>query len=698
MKTPKFALLVLSLLLGLSLNAGAADTAVIFSTTATSTSGDLDLSVGSNYSPSITPTSATATDLKFVGPYSTTTFTINGATLDYGTLNDLDATDVLTLTNTSATAGTIELSSVANSVAPSSKDLLYVASGASLTIASGTGTTTLEAMNSGNIDNAGTLTISGPITGLHSTTAMTFTGSGTTVLSGGAGGVTLVIDAGTVATEGSSTSQAITGSVTVNGGTLDNLYRLTGAVTFNGGTIAGAGIITGSGASLTVNSTMTLSGANGYEGTTTIDDNSTFVLTGTNAGFDGVNSGLILGNSITAGGGTLSYGKTGTNTQAWASATLNAGASTIKNTVTTDTTTLGAITRSAAGGTLDFGSTGTITTTTANANVTGGQQTILGGYATYNGETTWAVSGTGATAGTITGLSSYNTGFAAGTDVDAVSGTSSPASMTINSLRFNNVGPYTVNLGGAMTVATGGILETSGVGAHFATINNSTLTSGNGTDLIVIQNNSNGSLAIGSQITGSIGLTKSGAGILDLSGANNYTGVTTVNTGSLFLATGGSIHSTSGVLVGAGATFGAATTNASATAVLTGTSSLTFSLGTSTTTQSNLQLNLFSSGVSDTIAAGALTLNGSGSVLLTLNDTTSDNLSGQYALMTWTSGTATLGDFTLAGSAMDEGTLAISGDELFFNAAAVPEPGTWALFIGGLVLLLACRFRRIACS
>ena len=50
-------------------------------------------------------------------------------------------------------------------------------------------------------------------------------------------------------------------------------------------------------------------------------------------------------------------------------------------------------------------------------------------------------------------------------------------------------------------IATGGILETSNVGHNAATINNNTLTSGNGQDLIVHQSNTSAAMTISSQIT-----------------------------------------------------------------------------------------------------------------------------------------------------------------------------------------------------
>ena len=159
---------------------------------------------------------------------------------------------------------------------------------------------------------------------------------------------------------------------------------------------------------------------------------------------------------------------------------------------------LAAASRAVGGGTVDFTlpASGAISTTTANANISGGQQTILGGFATVGG-TTWAVSGSGATAGAISGLPtlSYATAFTSGTDVDTPTGSSTPTAGTYNSWRFNNSGAYAVSPAGNITIATGGILETSGVGSNAVTIDTAsttnTLTSG-GLDLVAINNNTAG--------------------------------------------------------------------------------------------------------------------------------------------------------------------------------------------------------------
>src|SRR5262249_32900572 len=90
-------------------------------------------------------------------------------------------------------------------------------------------------------------------------------------------------------------------------------------------------------------------------------------------------------------------------------------------------------------------------------------------------------------------------------------------------------------------------------------INNNNLTSNNGQDLVVIQNNTAGGMTIGSNITdstGSIGLTKSGAGSLTLTPntGNTFTGQLTINAGSVILGNANALNSASPVNVVFGGT------------------------------------------------------------------------------------------------------------------------------------------------
>ena len=238
---------------------------------------------------------------------------------------------------------------------------------------------------------------------------------------------------------------------------------------------------------------LVLSGTDTYSGTTTISAGTVKLdFSAASAPTNNILNNAGNGAAFVLGGGTLLVqgSPSVANSQLLTGGTIGAGINALVASGGTTNISLGTITRSNAGGIVDFTlpAYGSITTTTANANLSGGTQTILGGWATINGGSTWAVSGSGATAGAISGLptASYQAAFTTGSDVNAPIGPSSPAAGTYNSLRLNNSGSYAIALsGGTTTIATGGILETAAVGANAAAISGGTLTSGNGQDLIV---------------------------------------------------------------------------------------------------------------------------------------------------------------------------------------------------------------------
>ncbi len=292
--------------------------------------------------------------------------------------------------------------------------------------------------------------------------------------------------------------------------------------------------------------TLTLSGATTYSGSTTIVGGS-LITTG---------SGNISSGALTLGSGSLSLanGQTvnGLTVGVGSAATGFGGGS--EFTVATGTMTLGAIAQATSSlgavtvkpGTVDFSSSGTFSTITANT-----ATSILGGWAIFGGNT-WAVSaGTGSIAGNLSGLASGSysantaTSMTASANIDmTVTGTTNLAAITtINSLRFNNAGPVAINGSvlpnppSNLSVASGGILETSAVGANavvFAAGNSFTLTTAS-TQLYVDQYNTAGTMTISALGAAGYALVKSGPGtlILNNAAAFTYTGGTFVNQGTL---------------------------------------------------------------------------------------------------------------------------------------------------------------------
>ena len=445
-------------------------------------------------------------------------------------------------------------------------------------------THTLGALNIGN----NTLTVGLGTTAKTGTQGLTFLGI--TTLSGAA---TINANEGSEAS-GQLTLGAVTGAgqnLTI-GGTANT--NITGAVTTTTGTLTK----NGSGA-------LALSGANTYTGTTTINGG-TLTLDYTTQD----NSKLSDTAALVFGGGTVNL-VGGTHTEVVASTTINAGASAVTRSSGTATLQMNTITRN-TGGTIDFGTAGIATTD--NANVNG----ILGGWATVNG-TDWAINSAGAN-GAITALASYTnnswTDNTTNTTNTTVTTDSDVANLsTTGSLRFNaNDGAHTVTLRGTATISSGGILVTNTVRDNLSTITGGTLCGAANGDLVVIQNNTLNGLTIASVIAnnaGATGLTKSGGGILTLSGNNSYTGNTTINEGSV-VVTG------SNTVLGTGAS---TLTMRDGTTLLINDDNLT--LGRATTVSGTTQINSIrlSDGAGTTQSLGNLSM-GAGTLTIGLGSST----------------------------------------------------------------------------
>jgi autotransporter-associated beta strand protein len=259
----------------------------------------------------------------------------------------------------------------------------------------------------------------------------------------------------------------------------------------NSQTSTTSGVFSGTGGNLTLtgfNNTITLTGANSYTGTTTVTG-STLNLGGAGAnGSISSSSPLVLGGG--GFGGTLAYTRTGTVAQTFNGATINAGPNAITTSTATQTLNLGALTGN-PGGTVDINpfSGSAITTTSGNTNG------IIGGFATYGGKTTWAVSNGGSSAITPLASGSYTESGSAGTtaanytnaniDVNASEVLSGP--ITPNSLRFNTNAAETLTLTGANEILSGGILVTPTVQTVGSTITGGTLFGPAGGQLSITQ-------------------------------------------------------------------------------------------------------------------------------------------------------------------------------------------------------------------
>jgi autotransporter-associated beta strand protein len=204
-------------------------------------------------------------------------------------------------------------------------------------------------------------------------------------------------------------------------------------------------------------------------------------------------------------------------------------------------------------------------------------------------------------------------------------------------------------------------------------------------------------------------------GSLTLSATNTYSGATNINGGTLILAGTGNIATSAtsvnstGVLGGTGlagaltlndggaiapGAGGSDTTGRLSAASLvwnavSSSSSLTFNLDGASQNSTNLNLS------------GAFNQGSTGSALtINLTDNGTITGAGDYDLVNFTNTNFTsTSQFTLNSalsySAGLTGSLVLNAGQLDFDVvAAVPEPGTWALMLGGLALLVFVRIHR----
>jgi autotransporter-associated beta strand protein len=366
---------------------------------------------------------------------------------------------------------------------------------------------------------AGTVTFNtslGALGLIFNTTGYTISGTGTLTLG------TSGIDASTLSSGTTTISAPITlagaqswttgaGAALSTTGTINNggfLLTVSGA-----GSTKASGIISGSGGlTKSGTGTLTLSGVNTFTGATTI-----------NAGAVNVTANLNLGtgNGVTLNGGTLNAMNGFTNTHIF---------------------TIGA-----SGGTINVGGNAT-------------QQVNFSTASTLTGSGTLTVTGSNIGNGNDVRLSAAQTGYTGNIvlqsggilEFGATNAVNSSATFNVNSggeLVMNNA----VTAANVITVANGGILSfengTTGV------FSGSTITLSGGTATVSLRDYYGVNTVRGGTISGK--LTGSGAlqvnsgggsgGTLTLTGANDYTGATTVNNSNLTVnGAAGTISGSSG--------------------------------------------------------------------------------------------------------------------------------------------------------
>ena len=160
-------------------------------------------------------------------------------------------------------------------------------------------------------------------------------------------------------------------------------------------------------------------------------------------------------------------------------------------------------------------------------------------WAQYNGTTVVAAAYTANTATSLSGNANLT-----------VQDTTLSVDTSITSLRFADPAPRTLTLNSGVTLTTGGILVPSTVGNNLSTITGGTLRSAAtvaNKDLVIFNYDASSSLTIGSTVAdaaaGTTGLTKSGAGLLVLAGANTYSGPSFINAGTLTIGGAGQLGS-----------------------------------------------------------------------------------------------------------------------------------------------------------
>ena len=480
-----------------------------------------------------------------------------------------------------------------------------------------------------------------------------------------------------------------TGAVSL-GAVYNSAVLGTRTITVNANTLTVGGVISNSsmvgGLAKAGPGVLDLTAANLYTGPTTV--NAGTLLLDFSAGGTASNI-LASSETLALGGGTLSLTGLGsaTNSQTVANTVLNSGASTValnQNGATSLTLAMGAISRG-AGGTLNFSTapstTGIVATTAPTATT---PSSIL-----YTRRTAWATTGSGPSLdyATVNGSSqivAYSGAFAAGANlanmVSANANYTSSAANTLsgselaltgNTLQYTGAASTTeigatasnsntITLNGLMQAGTGALtIQDTGASASGG------LKIGANQELVITGNTQN--ITIAAKILDSSpaggALTYSGGGTLTLgSAANAYTGITTINSGTVAVSADASLGTAPGTFTANQLTLAGGTLQVATSFAMNANRGITVApAGGTIGVAAGQTLTLNASTPAGVIAgSGPLTINGSGTVQI--NDT--------YAIAN--TFTTTNANFS--------GPLAINGGTLVLNDAVPTDQEYQAVF------------------
>ena len=372
--------------------------------------------------------------------------------------------------------------------------------------------------------------------------------------------------------------------------------------------------------------------------------------------------------SIIANNGGSSLTKSGLGTLALNAANTYAGGTSLTGGMVTfnNNTSFGTGSITAAGVTIR--NTAGVTTT---------NNLVVNGATTLDVNTgNWNLNGNISGSGDITRGTNANLSLYLGGDNSGYTGTFTVVNNGNAVVRFNNANSGSANAKWAFNNANTGktTLSWSGTGTiSFGSI------SGSGdirTDVAGAKTISVGALNLNDTFfgtivngTGTIALTKVGTGTLTLSGANTYTGATTVSAGTLALGAASRIASTSNLVMGGGTFATGGFSQTLGTLTLSGSSTLDFGAGTSAL-----------------VFSDSSAISWSGLLNLTNFDIGTDTLRFGTSISALT--IAQLNQISLSGYTA---SLDSSG---FVTFAAIPEPSTFAVLAGLAGLGFAATRRR----